>query len=312
MTLNTAESKPKTAPKDHETLVAVVCSPRKHYGGGGVKISAPSHRRPATAWEGDDDPWEILPDLDLEDDDQQEPYGEVSTEEKAQQLKVREQLIKQAASTLAQFTDLPEDWIEWRDGAIEVFAAAGRKEVLLPHFRETATDMGWSKTQISEMDRWAHVVLKAAISGCSTALSAFGKAPANSGSLAFARMRRQFEFMGSYVKNKLRLQIEKFAPIVGEEPPTMIDRLDALYKKHAMQMNLEPQSEESKIRKVLEIAEMYDQLEGKVRAIKERTTGASADPRKCTYEYICMDINAQWLAWGKEDPVKIKVTRVEA
>jgi hypothetical protein len=90
----------------------------------------------------------------------------------------------------------------------------------------------------------------------------------------------------------------------------MIRRLNKLYKKHAMQLNPEPQSEEMKMRKVLDLADRFQALEGKVRAIRERTTSPRVDPITVTHEHTCVDLGAQWLAWGEEETMKIKVTRV--
>jgi hypothetical protein len=50
-------------------------------------------------------------------------------------------------------------------------------------------------------------------------MDTFELAPAGQGSVAFAHVRRQFEMMGSFVKNKSRLKIENFKPDVSEEPP---------------------------------------------------------------------------------------------
>ena len=160
--------------------------------------------------------------------------------------------------------------------------------------------------------RWTggHAVIGTGIVGCDTALDAFELAPAGQGSVAFAHMRRQFEIMGSFVKNKIRLKIENFKPDVSEEPPAMIRRLNKLYKKYAMQLNPEPQSEEMKIRKVLDLADRFKALEGKVRAIRERTTSPRVEPTTVTHEYMCVDLGAQWLAWGEEETMKVKVTRV--
>jgi hypothetical protein len=91
----------------------------------------------------------------------------------------------------------------------------------------------------------------------------------------------------------------------------MIRRLNKLHKKHAMQFNPEPQSEEMKTRKVLDLADRFKALEGKARAIRERTTSPRVDPITVTHEHTCVDLGAQWLAWGEEETMKIKVTRVD-
>ena len=73
---------------------------------------------------------------------------------------MREALVKEAVKGVSAFTDNAEDWVEWRDATITVFQAAGRKEVLLPHFQEWALADGWSQEKIDEADGWAHTVLK--------------------------------------------------------------------------------------------------------------------------------------------------------
>jgi hypothetical protein len=234
-----------------------------------------------------------------------------SAEAKALQLKVRGALIKEAVKGVSAFTDNAEDWVEWRDATIEVFKATGRKEVLLPHFREWADDQGWSADKIKEVDGWAHAVLKDGILGHEAAIDAFDLAPVGSGSVVFAHMRRQFEIMGSFVKNKLRLKIENFKPEAAEDPPAMIRRLNKLYKKHALQLNPETVSEETKIRRVLDLAERHGALEGKVRAIRECTTSARVDPETISCACICVDLQSQWLAWGEEETFKIKVTKAD-
>ena len=253
------------------------------------------------------DPWEILPPLERD----HLHSGLASDTELILQAKLREKMITSAVQTLTPFTDEPEDWIEWRDATLQTFKTAGRLIVLEPHYHAVAKSAGWSVFAIEEADRWAHAVMLAAMAGCPTALDAFELAPAGSGSLAFAELRRQFEIMGSYVKNKLRIQIEKFKPLVGEDPPTMIRRLDKLYKKYRLQMNPEPQSEESKVRKILALAEQFEALEDKVKNIRTRTTTANVDPRTIEYAYICVDLKAQWLAWGEESSVAIKLSRVQ-
>jgi hypothetical protein len=237
--------------------------------------------------------------------------GDASAAEKVLQNKLREKMITSAVQTLTPFTDEPEDWIEWRNSTLNTFKTAGRRMVLEPHFRQTAVDEGWTGLEIEEADQWAHTVILAAMAGCPTALDAVEIAPAGSGSLAFAELRRQFEIMGSYVKEKLRKHIKKFKPMVGEAPPAMIRRLDKLYKKYSMQMNPEAQSEESKVRKILWLAEQFEALDDKVKTIKTRTTTANVDPATITYAYTCVDLKAQWLAWGEEASVSIKLSRAQ-
>ena len=179
--------------------------------------------------------------------------------------------------------------------------AAGRKEVLMPRSRERTASENWSAARINEVDRWARVVwsLVQAPSGQGdAAMDAFELAPSGQGSVAFAYVRRQFEIMGSFVKNKTRLKIVHFKPEVSEEPPAIIRRLNKLHKKHAMQLNPEPQSEEMKMQKVFELPGRFKALEGKVRAIRERTTSPRVDPVAVTCDHICVDLGAQWLAWG--------------
>jgi hypothetical protein len=141
------------------------------------------------------DLWEVLPPLGNES-----LPADASRDELAMQLKVREALIKDAVKEVEVFADDPEDWIQWRDATIAVFEAAGRKEVLMPRFREWAAAENWTVSKINEVDRWARAVIGAGIVGCDAALDAFELAPAGQGSVAFAHMRRQFEIMGSFVK----------------------------------------------------------------------------------------------------------------
>ena len=147
--------------------------------------------------------WEVLPPLG---NDSLHADASFDFDELAMQSKVREALIKDAVKEVEVFTDDPEDWIQWRDATVAVFEAAGRKEVLMPRFREWAAADDWSTAMINEVGRWAHTVIGAGIVGCDTALDAFELAPPGQGSLAFAHMRRQFEIMGSFVKNKIRFK----------------------------------------------------------------------------------------------------------
>jgi hypothetical protein len=142
------------------------------------------------------DLWQVLPPLG----GREGAAATTSEEALSLQLKVREALVKEAVKGVSAFTDNAEDWVEWRDATIAVFQAAGRKEVLLPHFQEWALADGWSQEKIDEADGWAHTVLKDGILGCETAIDAFDLAPTGKGSVAFAHMRRQFEIMGSFVK----------------------------------------------------------------------------------------------------------------
>jgi hypothetical protein len=158
---------------------------------------------------------------------------------------------------------------------------------------------------VKEADEWAHVILKSALAGCDNALDVFDNAPPGEGSTAFALLRRHYELLSSNVKEKLRLKIQNFQPLTGEDPLRMISRLNKLYVKYAKTINPEPQSTESKIRKVLALCAKFASLDIKIKMIRSSLTSGDREPRKMTYTYICEEITAEWLSFGEEDSVQI-------
>ena len=59
-----------------------------------------------------------------------------TAEGKQLQSKLREKMITSAVTTLPAFNDCPEDFVQWRDRAMQTFAAAGRAQVMYPNFQE--------------------------------------------------------------------------------------------------------------------------------------------------------------------------------
>jgi len=194
-------------------------------------------------WDGEADLFVALPPLSDEANHADSTLS--SAEGKVHQAKLREKMILAAMTSLAVFSDKPEDWLEWRDAVIANFTAAGRVEVLRPDFLEWARHSGMTGVEVGEYDTWAHAILKSAIEGCEDAMDAFDQAPPGKGSEAFCYMRRHFEIQGSHVKEKLRLQIENFAPVTGEDPVAMGRKLAKLHKRHSKTINPEAQSEVS-------------------------------------------------------------------
>jgi hypothetical protein len=225
-----------------------------------------------------------------------------TTEEgRDQQRRLREKMILAALTSLPVFNDKPEEWVEWRDKVVASFKAAGRVAVLRPDFLEWAKDEGMPQVEIDETENWAHAILASAIEGCDDAEDAFSQAPAGKGSEGFCYMRRHFEIQGSHIKEKLRKQIEAFAPVVGENPVAMGRRLTKLYKRYAGTTNPEAQSEESKIRRLLAGAFMFEALEVKVRMIRSEMTGGRRPPRERTFKLLQEEINAEWTSFGAEE-----------
>jgi len=251
--------------------------------------------------------WSALPDFDTS---MTNNLGVQSAEGAEVQRKLREKMIVNAVSELSPFNGIPEDFIEWRDNAVITFRQAGRGAVLLPNFHEWAECQGWSPTDIDEADEWAHVILKAALSGCDDALDVFNCAPAGEGSTAFAFLRRHYELLSSNVKEKLRMKIEKFAPLTGEDPLRMIARLNKMYVSYAKSINPEPQSTESKIRKVLTLCAKFSSLSVKIKMIRSSLSSGDRPPRKMTYVCTCEEITAEWLSFGEEDSVQINAMKV--
>jgi hypothetical protein len=234
-----------------------------------------------------------------------------TAEGKVHQAKLREKMTLAAMTSLALFSKKPEDWLEWRDAVIANFTAAGRVEVLRPDFLEWACAQGMSGVEIGECDNWARAILKSAIGGCEDAMDAFDQAPAGKGSEAFCYMRRHFEIQGSHVKEKLRLQIENFAPASGEDPVAMGRRLAKLYKRHSKTINPEAQSEESRIRRLLAGAFKFSALETKVRMMRGDMTAGRRLPKERTFKFLQEEINAEWTSFGAEETdVKIHAARV--
>ena len=224
--------------------------------------------------------WSALPDFDTS---MTNNLGVQSAEGAEVQRKLREKMIVNAVSELSPFNGIPEDFIEWRDNAVITFRQAGRGAVLLPNFHEWAEYQGWTQQDIDEADEWAHVILKAALSGCDDALDVFNCAPAGEGSTAFAFLRRHYELLSSNVKEKLRMKIEKFAPLTGEDPLRMIARLNKMYVSYAKSINPEPQSTESKIRKVLTMCAKFSSLSVKIKMIRSSLSSGDRPPRKMTH-----------------------------
>jgi hypothetical protein len=227
------------------------------------------------------------------------------------QGKLREKMTTSAITTmLAPFTDLPEDFIEWRDNAVHTFAAAGRAEVLQPDFRRWAQEEGWSDQEIWETDRWASVIIKSPLTGCEVALDAFQQAPPGQGSLGFCFLRRHFEILGQHVSDALRLKIENFSTEVGEDPTAMIRRLNKLYLRYSRCPNPEPQSRESKIRRLLLNASQYETLNIKVKMLRSMMTSGMMQINDNTYELISTELISEWLSFGMETQVNINKTKI--
>jgi hypothetical protein len=250
--------------------------------------------------------WDALPNLDdvIE-------YTEPTADGKETQKKLREKMITTAVSKLSPFNDLPEDFVQWRDDAITTFTVAGRGQALRPDFRVTAEKEGWTPTEIKETDEWASRTLKAALAGCEDALDAFDQAPSGQGSLGFCYLRRHFELLGSNVQEKIRLDIDKFKPTVGESPVQMIRRLNKLYTRYSRCPNPETPTKEPKLRKLYLNASKFEALAIKVRMIKSDMTSGKRPGHESTYEYICEELVSEWLSFGEEDSVAINVTRNE-
>ena len=239
------------------------------------------------------------------DDSLSGTFDQPSAEGAGRQKKLREKMIITAVSELDPFNDVAEDFLVWRDNAVVAFRQAGRGPVLLPDFHEWAETQGWTRLEVKEAGEWAHVILKSALAGCENALDVFDCAPVGEGSTAFACLRRHYELLSSNVKEKLRLQIQNFKPLTGEDPLRMISRLNKLYVRCGKTINPEPQSVEAKIRRVLTNCAKFSSLGVKIKMIRSSLTSGDRPERKMTYTYICEEITAEWLSFGEEDSVQI-------
>ena len=214
-------------------------------------------------------------------------------------------LITSAVTTLPAFNDSPEDFVQWRDRAMQTFAAAGRAQVLYPNFQEWASSEGWTDQEILETDRWASVVIRSALAGCDMALDAFDQGKEGEGSMQFCYLRRHFELLGSNVRGKLRREIEDFKPKSGEDPMAMIRRLNKLYLSYEKCPNPEPQSVESRTRKILNNASHFDALAIKVKMIQSDLTSGKMKMDDMTYQGVCEELISEWLSFGAADTISI-------
>ena len=221
------------------------------------------------------------------------------------QSKLREKMITSAVTTLPAFNDSPEDFVEWRDRAMQTFAAAGRVQVLYPNFQEWAASEGWAAQEMLETDRWASVIIRSALAGCDMALDAFNQGKDGEGSMQFCYLRRHFELLGSNVREKLRRQIEDFKPKSGEDPTAMIRRLNKLYLSYEKCPNPEPQSVESRTRKILNNAGHFEALAIKVKMIQSELTSGKMNMDDMTCQAVCEELISEWLSFGAADTISI-------
>jgi len=221
------------------------------------------------------------------------------------QKKLREKMIIKANSQVAPFNDKAEDFITWRDDAIMSFKQAGRMEVLLPDFHEWAKAEGWTKVEILDADEWAYVILKDALAGCDDALDVFEMAPQGEGAKGFAHLRRHYELLSSNVKENLRLQLTNFKLKSGENPLKMFARLNKLYVRYGKTINPEPQTTESKIRKVLKLCSKFQSLDVKIKIIRSALTSGEKATKRGTCQWVCEQITAEWMSFGEDRDVQI-------
>jgi hypothetical protein len=214
-------------------------------------------------------------------------------------------MITSAVTTLPAFNDSPEDFVEWRDRAIQTFAAAGRAQVLCPNFQEWASSEGWTDQETLETDRWASVIIRSALAGCDMALDAFDQGKDGEGSMQFCYLRRHFELLGSNVREKLRREIEEFKPKSGEDPMAMIRRLNKLYLSCGKCPNPEPQSVESRTRKILNNAGKFDALAIKVKMIQSDLTSGKMKMDDMTHQGVCEELISEWLSFGAAESISI-------
>ena len=246
--------------------------------------------------------WAALPTLERFD---MSMADNPTAEGKQLQSKLREKMITSAVTTLPAFNDSPEDFVQWRDRAMQTFAAAGRAQVLYPNFQEWASSEGWTDQEILETDRWASVVIRSALAGCDMALDAFDQGKEGEGSMQFCYLRRHFELLGSNVREKLRREIEGFKPKSGEDPMAMIRRLNKLYLSYEKCPNPEPQSVESRTRKILNNASHFDALAIKVKMIQSDLTSGKMKMDDMTYQGVCEELISEWLSFGAADTISI-------
>ena len=223
--------------------------------------------------------------------------------------KLRAKMLESAAKTLTTFSGNEDEWMIWRNKTVTAITIAGRRMVLEDNFIARAREAGWDKEKIVEANRFVWILLRSAIVDTRSDM-AFSKAPVFDGAQAWYELRRKYEVLGFRVKEKLRRQLESFAPTSRETPEDMLNRFDLLLERYSAFPTAEIWDEERKLRKLWGLCNRFASLKMKVAMIQSEFTSGTRYGERAKYSYVADELIGQWISFGDGDynSTSIKLT----
>ena len=217
-------------------------------------------------------------------------YAPNLTEEAAEtESKLRSKMLESAAKTFTTFSGNEGEWMIWRNKTVTANTIAGRRMVLEDNYIAKAREAGWDKETIVEANRFVWILLRSAIVESRSDM-AFAKAPVFDGAQAWYELRRKYEVLGYRVKEKLRRQLENFAPTSRETPEDMLNRFDLLLERYTAFPTAETWDKERKLRKLWSLCNRFAGLKMKVAMIQSEFTSGTRFGERATYSYVADEL----------------------
>jgi hypothetical protein len=199
----------------------------------------------------------------------------------------------------------------------------GYEIVCRPGFVATAKSLNWTPEEIVEAKGFVWDQLLAAVQASESASNALSMAgPEHDGETCFHQLELDNKVSGHALEIQCRDDLLKFAPTNREDPISMITRFDVLLNKCLDLENSEVWNPERKIRTVLELFRLWEDLKVTVDTIRFAMTDPAAilvehippdelnNPHLFSYGKICRRAKAVWKSYASSDKnVRLKINR---
>jgi hypothetical protein len=216
-----------------------------------------------------------------------------------------------------------EGWYSFSKKFILHMKKVGYEIVCRPGFVATAQELKWSPEEIVEAKSFVWDQLLAAVQASESASNALAMAGAeHDGETCFHQLELDNKASGHALEIKLRNELLHLKPLSREDPIAMITRFDVLLNKYLDLENSEIWNPERKIRTVLELFRLWEDLKVTVDTIRFAMTDPSAvlvdhisnddltNPHLFSCAKICRRAKAVWKSYASSDKdVRLKINR---
>jgi hypothetical protein len=216
-----------------------------------------------------------------------------------------------------------EGWYSFSKKFVLHMKKVGYEIVCRPGFVTTAKALKWTPEEIVEAKGFVWDQLLAAVQASESASNALSMAGAeHDGGTCFHQLELNNKVPGHALEIKYRGDLLNFAPTSREDPISMITRFDVLLNKYLDLENSEVWNPERKIRTVLELFRLWEDLKVTVDTMRFAMTDPAAmlvdnipndelnNPHLFSYGKICRRAKAVWKSYASSDKdVRLKINR---